>query len=578
MSIERLAEERKAAIAIFLCIIVILAWTNLFTPPPQVAKTTPEETSQSQVITKPQTTQVMQTSNPDLPAPVTASPELTPAPEAYEKAKAVIIDTPLVKAKISTLGGRLKSYELKKYTKEAGKDHNIDLIDADGEFLPLGITAGGYSDAAVVYNLTGTTAGIRANKNTYTIQSGKDVSLNFTGTLPDGNLITKTFQFNANQYLFNVNVTLQKPTADASSIQLEWNELLPAEFKTDRYNPKLFEYLSAEDHLEREAIKRQPFTYPAKTVRWIGIGDNYFAKNIVGNNTYLPTKFSVSLQQNNEVFAHIQAAGNSQNGNFKIYAGPKDPEILSNTGLELSRGIDLGWFAFIGQPILALIKFFYQLLGNYGLAIILVTLMIKLLLLPLTKTSFKSMKAMQDIQPQITALRERVKDPQALQQEMLRIYQQNGVNPMGGCLPMLLQIPVFLGMYNALRSSIYLRHADFALWINDLSSPERLMVGGVAVPVMILIMGASMFLQTALTPTTVDPKQKKIMYLMPVMFTFMFIIYPFPSGLVLYWLVNNVISIIQQYALRTERNIQPFSATIIAGVVVFGIGYFVTLL
>ena len=149
---------------------------------------------------------------------------------------------------------------------------------------------------------------------------------------------------------------------------------------------------------------------------------------------------------------------------------------------------------------------------------------------------------------------------------------------MGGCLPMVLQIPVFLGMYNALQSSIYLRHADFALWINDLSAPEKLMLFGIPIPFMILLMGLSMFGQTMLTPTTADPQQKKIMYIMPIMFTGMFIIYPFPSGLVLYWLVNNIMSIIQQYSIRTERKIQPLQATIVAGIVVFAIGYVVTLI
>jgi YidC/Oxa1 family membrane protein insertase len=188
------------------------------------------------------------------------------------------------------------------------------------------------------------------------------------------------------------------------------------------------------------------------------------------------------------------------------------------------------------------------------------------------------MKAMQDIQPEIKVLRERVKDPTELNQETLALYKKRGVNPVGGCLPMMLQIPVFLGLYNALLNAMELRHAPFALWITDLASPERLEIFGIGVPVMILIMGVTMFVQQWTTPTTADPAQKKAMMLMPFMFTGMFIIFPFPSGLVLYWLVNNLISIVQQVYLRGSSKASPLQATIIASVAIFGLGYIVTLL
>ncbi|MCL4136868.1 UNVERIFIED_CONTAM: hypothetical protein GTU68_047168 [Idotea baltica] len=232
----------------------------------------------------------------------------------------------------------------------------------------------------------------------------------------------------------------------------------------------------------------------------------------------------------------------------------------------------------IGQPILSLIKFFYTLFGNYGLAIILLTLIIKLVLLPLTKTSYTSMKAMQDLQPEIASLRERVKDPSQLNQELMGLYKKKGVNPMGGCLPMVLQFPVFLGMFNALQNSIDLRHAPFALWVNDLSVPEALPLFGYSIPFMILLMGATMFLQQLTMPSAGDPAQKKMMLFMPVIFTGMFLIYPFPSGLVLYWLINNIISILQQKFMTGGKKYNVFQITIISSLVIFFLAFILTLI
>jgi YidC/Oxa1 family membrane protein insertase len=185
---------------------------------------------------------------------------------------------------------------------------------------------------------------------------------------------------------------------------------------------------------------------------------------------------------------------------------------------------------------------------------------------------------MQDLQPEIKALRERIKDPNQLNQEVMALYQKRGVNPLGGCFPMVMQMPIFLGMYNALQRDIDLRHAPFALWVNDLSAPEGLHVFGIAIPVMILLMGASMLWQQVTTPSAADPAQKKAMYVVPVVFTVMFVLFPFPSGLVLYWLVNNVISIVQQMALRSEKGANPLKATMIGSVCVFAVAFVLTLL
>jgi YidC/Oxa1 family membrane protein insertase len=189
------------------------------------------------------------------------------------------------------------------------------------------------------------------------------------------------------------------------------------------------------------------------------------------------------------------------------------------------------------------------------------------------------MKGLQAIQPQVTALRERLKDnPNQMHLELMELYKKNGVNPLGGCIPALLQIPIFLGMYNALQNSIYLRHAPFALWVQDLAAPEKLMVLGIPVPFMILLMGGSMFLQMVTTPSTGDPMQRKIMLFMPVAFTISFIFLPIPSGLVLYWLVSNLISIVQQLALHRFKTVTPLQATLLGSVVIMLFSFILTLL
>jgi YidC/Oxa1 family membrane protein insertase len=213
------------------------------------------------------------------------------------------------------------------------------------------------------------------------------------------------------------------------------------------------------------------------------------------------------------------------------------------------------------------------------MAIIALTLIVKTVMLPLSKASYSSMKKMQEVQPEIKALRERIKDPTQLNQEIFALYQRRGINPMGGCFPIAIQIPVFLGLYNALLNSIELRHAGFALWITDLSAPERLEMFGVGVPVMVLLMSASMIIQQWTTPNpSADPQQQKMMMLMPVVFAAMFIIYPMPAGLVLYWLVNNIISITQQVYMRNTAKGSVYTATFVTSLLILGVGYILTLI
>ena len=247
--------------------------------------------------------------------------------------------------------------------------------------------------------------------------------------------------------------------------------------------------------------------------------------------------------------------------NFQVFGGPKELGLLRRVGNDLQSTIDFGWTAFIARPLLTLVHLFYNLFGNYGWAIIGLTILIKLVLYPLTKSSFRSMNAMSKLRPKMEEIQKKYKgDPQRLNQEMLNLYKAEKVNPLGGCLPMLLQIPIFFALYNVLLVSIELRHAPFMFWIDDLASPENLYtlaLFGFDLPLRILplVMGATMVYQQRMTPMTIDPMQQKVLMFMPVLFTGLF--YGFPSGLVLYWLVNNVVTILQQLWIKRAMEASP---------------------
>jgi YidC/Oxa1 family membrane protein insertase len=243
---------------------------------------------------------------------------------------------------------------------------------------------------------------------------------------------------------------------------------------------------------------------------------------------------------------------------FALYSGPKDLDYLKTAAPDLSNIVDLGWFDALARPALHLLRFLHRLSGNYGVAIILVGILQKVVLHPLTAKSLRSMQAMKALQPKVALLTERYKNnPQKKQQEVMGLYKKHGVNPLGGCLPMLVQIPIFVALYNALSSSVEMWRASF-LWIKDLSQPDALFTVDVwglkdyPFNLLALFMGASMFFQQKMSPpTSSDPQQAKLMlYMMPTMFVFMF--WTFPSGLVLYWLVNNVLQMGQQYWLQKQ--------------------------
>lgn len=239
---------------------------------------------------------------------------------------------------------------------------------------------------------------------------------------------------------------------------------------------------------------------------------------------------------------------------YTLFIGPKDLDTLKSMNRGLEDSINFGWVRPVSIPLLYLMRFFHRFTASYGIDIILLTVIMKLLTAPLTHKSFVSMKQMQKLQPQMERLKEKFKDDrEKLNKEIMELYRRNKVNPLGGCLPMLLQFPIFIGLYNALLTPIELRHAPF-LWIKDLSRPDweslpvEIFGFHFGIPILTLLMGASMLMQQWMSPSAGDPNQRRMMLMMPLVFTVMFI--NFPSGLTIYWLVNNILSIAQQYLIN----------------------------
>lgn len=303
------------------------------------------------------------------------------------------------------------------------------------------------------------------------------------------------------------------------------------------YNNRKIIKKKAED-VKKDIIVDKPF--------WFGYTSKYFLAAIV--DTGIGSSSIKSFGESANVIGFKKYLIHSNEKivhNFDIYTGPKEYNLLKSMGSGLEKSIDFGMFFFLAIPFLQCLIFFDRIFDNYGIAIIILTMILKFITLPLNSMSMKSMKKMQKVQPEILKIREKFKgEPQKMNAAVMELYKKNKVNPVSGCLPMLIQIPIFIALYRMLLVSIELKNSPFFGWISDLSLKDPYYVSPI-------LMGISMFVQQRMTPSTaVDPMQQKIFMLMPVIFTFLFI--NFPSGLVLYWLVNNILTIAHQFYLNKK--------------------------
>lgn len=486
-----------------------------------------------------------------------------PRPEAD-----IRVETELFRARLSSRGGRLVSLRLKRYrTTVDPASSPLEMIRTgeSGDY-PLGLVLRGeevWDDSAVSYE---------PSTRSLALEGGSSGTVVLEGEGPSGGTIRKEFRFGAGDYTFDVSVRLDPVPAGAREASLRWTQ---AEFpveegwggRTHGTETLIGEDLIVfgEEELARGVVAPDPREPRAEgSVRWVGFFDSYFLSALFpeeASNPRLWAKFDEG-KLSTELLVPLPSDGPATVP-FRVFSGPKEIEILERVGYGLARALDLGWFSLVAEPMLRVLKFFHDYTGNYGVDIILLTILIKVLFIPLTQKSFKSMQDLQRIQPEMKKLQEKYKDDrETLNKELMELYRRHKVNPLGGCLPILLQMPVFIGLYNALFYAVELRHAPFFLWINDLSAPDRLPavpspplaeIAGIdiRIPVLTLLMGASMLVQQRMTPASGDPMQQRMMMLMPIVFTVMFV--SFPSGLVLYWFVNNILTIAQQMTLQKRR-------------------------
>ena len=552
----------RTFLAIIISFLILIGYQYFFvgfgpTEPP-VEKTVVQEQT-----TTPEAASTTQTNVAEAPAP--ASPAVAPAGQtavaAMERpardARKLQIDTNLYTATVSEEGGSITSFVLKDY-KETNSDDSpgMQMVKVDGkQGYPLEFAWGSVAPAATFY----------AAENDTVSFNGDKAKLVMIGR-GNGLEIERDYSFSKDSYL----MTLEIRVKNVSSGVLQGAAVLAQTGAPFREAAAASRYLfngpayCSEDSLTE--VKAKELEKGVQTVTaqmdWAAYEGTYFMNAVLPPADSLQTLTMQSVGEHN---VKMTLAGNLdtlQPGEEKVYSyhlyfGPKKLDILESVGSNLEKAINFGWFDIIAQPTLMLLNFFHGIFKNYGIAIILVTIIFKAVFWPITQKGLKSMKNMQKLQPKMVKLKEKYKDdPAKMNQEVMNLYKTYKVNPLGGCLPMVLQIPVFFALYKVLLMCVELRHAPFMLWITDLSAPDRLYIGvdipyvG-GIPVLTLLMGASMFLQQKMTPTTADPTQAKIMMFLPVVFTFMFI--NFASGLVLYWFVNNLLAIFQQQMINRQK-------------------------
>jgi len=490
---------------------------------------------------------------PPLPEGENRAGPVAAGAEATVSANLVHVRTDVLAAEIDPKGGTIVRVKLLHYPVK---------IDTPDQPFPL-LDAGAVTRFVAQTGLIGKQpapshhALFKAKTRDYTLKPGQDeltVALEWAD--PAGVRVTKSYKFRRNSYVIDVDQTVENHLSKA------WTGRMYAQFQRTDVTPKSsfvrrnYSFTgavisSAEKPYEKLSFADMKKQNLARTVTggWIGFIQHYFAAAWVpiqaGKNHIYSKALGNGLYALGTISPPLTVApGKSGRLEAKMYAGPKIQRRLKALAPHLERTVDYGWLWFIAEPLFWLLQKIHAVVGNWGWAIILLTCLIKLVFFHLSATSYKSMARMRKLQPRIVALREHYSgDKQRMNQAMMQLYKKEKINPLGGCLPIAVQIPVFIALYWTLLESVELRQAPFIFWIHDLSVNDPYFV-------LPIIMGATMFFQQRLNPAPPDPLQAKVMMALPIVFTFFFLF--FPAGLVLYWIVNNVLSIAQQWVITRK--------------------------
>lgn len=556
-------EHVRLLLAVVLTIMVFVLWELLFVPerpdmPPQAPEQT--ETEKSGQPSHSQDRQRADEQKEFGRADSETSGDQDSKDSAGVPAKqfnTISVEHDLYRAEFAEKGAAVKRFVLRDYRVGPEKDASpralVSEENLDGTAL-VRFAEAGLPDTSEAFFTT--------DSDTDSLRVGDEAeTLSFYWQNEDGLVMEKRYRFYPDSYKIGLSVNIVNNS----------DRTVPSDLLLDMTNPPPtgrtfvfqgpFAYIDG-DLEEVDVDDIEDKSSYSGSVKWSAIGDRYFMTALVPNET-IDTEIRLSRDNNDDLVrvSYLQPGesvgpGGSREFEYELFMGPKRMSELKSFGRDLDQAINFGFFDIIAKPCLWLMnKIHDNVVSNYGVAIILLTIVFKIVFWPLGSKSYRSMAEMKKLQPLMTDIRNKYKDDKKkMNEEVMRLYKTYKVNPMSGCLPMVVQIPVFIAFYRMLYGAIELRHAPFMLWINDLSSPDRLfsfdvtipfMAPPYGIPVLTIIMGATMFLQQKLSPPPGDPSQARIMMFMPLIFTVIFI--NFPAGLVLYWLTNNVFSIAQQY-------------------------------
>lgn len=542
-------DSKNLIIAIILCLLVVIGWSQLADKMGWVHKPTPEQVEmaqqqQQEALERQQAAEAAREIARANPLPVFQESE----------GRDLVIKTPLYTATLYTGGGILRSFELKNFRQAVAADSaHVNLVSPQtASVAPLGLLVNGQPSWSIgrwgidqegdieitegqrkVVTLTGMVGGLRVVRE-----------LAFDGASYDIAEKVRVTPAGEQPVFVKIGYTVGADSSNAGggqydSMRVGWDD-----------NGKLQE--------EADADKLTTGVMNTGRIYWAGAMSTYFFSGIMPGT---PDEVTVKgVFQNNVYRAALeQAETTAMPGQEVVYDatywfGPKDRKLMNACSEELGKSVDLGMFSVIAKGLLWILDFFYGYVGNWGVAIIMLTIVIKAIFWPLTAKSYSSMEKMKRLAPMMQKIKEKhAGDKEAMNRETMALYKTYGVNPASGCIPILIQMPVFFGLYQALLTSIELRHAPFIptlpftdfVWLADLSARDPYYITPI-------VMGLSMLVMQKLSPPAADSRQQKIMMLLPVVFTFLFL--GFPSGLVVYWLVNNIISIGQQWMMTHKTS------------------------
>jgi YidC/Oxa1 family membrane protein insertase len=540
----------RLIIALLITVIMIFVYQLFFVKKPQQQP----PPSQEQMVTE-QQEQV----EPEEPSPRVVTEQRQPKEGVVYQD--IVVDTPLYTATLSTYGGRLTSWKLKHYMDKVPmpplgifvqntigaifghKKVNetppqpVDIVStADLQDAPLGILfrkgGGGYDE---------TKPFVPSSREVTLAHNGEKKTLTLRWTSPEGVQIDKQLTFHADSYQLDMEVIVSNPPNQGpikDTLELEWTSKVPKEKTQYRGFFGPIYYADGDYHKIKKPNKIKEAGEIIKATDWFGVNQNYFIALIY------PSMQGTSLMLSTDAHDIIHSTqlsplelkpGNTEKISYTLFLGPKIASLLSQITPTAKVAAKYGFLHVLAIAIVWFLNFTHTYTGNYGLDIIILAVVLKILFTPLTHKSQQSMKEMQKLQPEVKKLQEKYKeDKQALNREIMELYKRRKVNPFGGCLPLLLQLPVFYALYGAFLNAIELRHSPFILWIRDLADKDPTYITP-------LLMGATMYFQQKISTVSADPSQAKMMTFMPLIFIFIFL--NFPSGLVLYWLVTNVLTI-----------------------------------